>query len=269
MKPREVSPYKLNLFLKCARQYYFEYLDPQISLIKKQIKKKRPELEMGNCVHDSLTLFFKKPFKERTWQTMSTIFKNVWKGPNEKLWGFNSIEEERQCYRKALAMLKRFFKNENLNPSLFALPISPPGKSFDDYKKIFFTEDFELGGKIDRIDITPEGSLEIIDYKTGKEKNGALQLIAYVFLAEGLFDKPVGKASYLYLKSGKWESVIPDESLRQQMRKEILEIVDKIGMETEWNPNISKLCAYCDYIDFCPAKEEVKKFIDNSNYREA
>jgi hypothetical protein len=47
MRPREVSPYKLNLFLQCPRQYYFEYLDPQISPIKKQIKKKRAELEMG------------------------------------------------------------------------------------------------------------------------------------------------------------------------------------------------------------------------------
>jgi len=261
MKPREVSPYKLNLFLQCARQYYFEYLDPQISPIKREIKKKRPELEMGNCVHDSLTLFFKKPLEERTRQTMSTVFKNVWEGPKGELWGFNSIEKERQCYREALVMLKRFLKNENLNPSIFALPVSPPGKSFDDYKKIPFTEDLELGGKIDRVDITPGGSLEIIDYKTGKEKNGTLQLMVYVFLAEGLFNKPVSKASYLYLKSGEWKSIIPEKTLREKTRKEILEIVDKITIEAEWSPNISKLCAYCDYIDFCPAKEEAKEFI--------
>jgi len=262
MKPREVSPSKLNLFIQCAKRYYFEYVDPQLVLKKKEIKKKRPALEMGNCVHDSLVLFFKMPLKDRTWQTMSTILKKVWSGPRGKLWGFNSVKEERRCYQEALTMLKRFSQNENLNPSIFTLPVSPPGKSFDDYKKIPFTEDLELGGKIDRVDITPEGSLEIIDYKTGKEKNGTLQLMAYVFLAEGLFDKPVGKASYLYLKSGHWEPVIPDESLRQQTRKEILEIVDRIGMETEWNPNISKLCAYCDYIDFCPVKEEVKKYVN-------
>jgi RecB family exonuclease len=118
-----------------------------------------------------------------------------------------------------------------------------------------------LGGKIDRIDITPEGSLEIIDYKTGKEKEGVLQLMAYVFLTEGLFNKPVNKASYLYLKSHNWQSVVPDETLREQTRKEILEIVDKITAETEWKSNISKLCIYCDYIDFCPEKEKVREFI--------
>jgi len=265
MKPREVSPYKLNLFIQCSKRYYFEYLDPQLVPRKREIKKKRPELEMGNFVHDSLTLLFKKPVQERNWKTMTEILKDVWQGPRGKVGGFNSIKEERRYYQKALDMLKWFFKNENLNPSIFALPVSPPGKSFDDYKKIPFAEDLELGGKIDRIDITPEGSLEIIDYKTGKEKNSTLQLMAYVFLAEGLFNKPVNKASYLYLKSGNWKPVIPDEFLRRRTREEILEIVDRIGMEAEWNPNISKLCAYCDYIDFCPDKEEVRKFITKEN----
>ena len=261
MKPREVSPYKLNLFIQCAKRYYFEYLDSQLVPLKKEIKKKRAEMEMGSFIHDSLTLFFKKPSQERNWRTMTEILKNVWQGPRGKIGGFNSIEEERRYYQEALDMLEWFFKNENLNPPIFALPVSPPGKSFDDYKKIPFAEGLELGGKIDRVDMTPEGGLEIIDYKTGKEKNGALQLMVYVFLAEGLFNKPVKKASYLYLKSGNREPVIPDEFLRRQIREEILEIVDRIGKEVEWNPNTSKLCAFCDYIDFCPAKEEVKKFM--------
>lgn len=262
MRPCEVSPYKLNLFLQCPRWYYFEYEDPKIAPFKRQLKQKRPESEMGNFVHDSLTLFFKKPAKERSWQTMIEILKEVWQGPKGKLGGFKTIEEERRYYKEALDMLEWFVKNENLNPSIFALPVSPPGKSFDDYKKVPFDKDLELGGKIDRIDITPEGSLEIIDYKTGKEKNGILQLMAYVFLVEGLFNKSVAKASSLYLKSGNWQPIIPNDEIREQSRKEILEIVDKIGNESDWGPNISKLCAYCDYIEFCPAKEEITEFIN-------
>jgi len=262
MRPREVSPYKLNLFLQCAKHYYFEYEDIEIRPRKREIKKKRPELEMGSFIHDSLTLFFKASVKERTWQKMTEILKSVWNGPRGEAGGFSSIEEERQYYQRAFNMLGWFVKNENLNPSIFFLPVSPPGRPFDDYKKTPFSEGLDLGGKIDRIDITLKGDLEIIDYKTGKEKKGTLQLMAYVFLAEGLFNKPVSKASYLYLKSRNWESIIPDRHLRAQTKKEILEIVDKIGSENKWNPNISKLCAYCDYIDFCPAKEEVEEFIN-------
>jgi len=258
MRLREVSPYKLNLFLQCAKHYYFEYEDIQIRPLKREIKKKRPELEMGSFVHDSLTLFFKEPTKNRTWQKMTDILKRVWQGPRGEAGGFKTIEEERGYYQEALNMLGWFVKNENLNPSIFFLPVSPPGNSFDDYKKAPFGEGLDLGGKIDRIDITLKGSLEIIDYKTGKEKEGTLQIMAYVFLAESLFNKSVSKASYLYLKSCNWQSIVPEKEIREQTKKEILEIVDKIGNENEWNPNISKLCAYCDYIDFCPAKEEVK-----------
>ena len=254
MRPKEISPYKLNLFIQCRKQYYFEYLDPEIAPIKQQLKKKRPPLEMGNFVHDSLTLFFKEEPKKRTWQTMSNILESVWKGPKGKEGGFDSLEQERKYYYQSMKMLKWFVENENLTPCIFALPGSPPGKAFDDYKKISFAKDLKLGGKIDRIDIDEKGNLEIIDYKTGGQKNGELQLISYVFLAEGLFNKPVVRADYLYLKSKTRNSIIPTKKIRQQIKKEILEIVEQIGQEKEWQPNPSKLCPYCDYIDFCPLK---------------
>lgn len=261
MRPKEVSPYKLNTFLRCPKQYHFEYIDPQMALIKKQIKKKRPVLEMGSFIHDALTLFFKSPVEERTQVTISGILKDVWQGPRGEKYGFKSLEQERRCYQEALRMLKRFVENENLNPNIFALPVSPPGNSFDDYKKIPFADNLELGGKIDRVDITPEGTLEIIDYKTGQGRDDNLQLLVYAFLVEGLFKKKVSKASYLYLKSGSWRSIVPEKELFEQTRKQILEIVEKIAKETEWSPSVSKLCAYCDYLYFCPAKEEIKSFL--------
>lgn len=261
MKPKEVSPHKLSLFRKCRKLYYFEYLDPEIAKIKDQIKKKRPPLEMGNFVHDSLTLFFKEPLERRSWETMSEILKNLWSGPRGKEYGFLSIEDERAYYYEALSMLKWFVKNENLNPNIYALPISPPGKSYDDYLKVPFAEEFDLGGKIDRIDLLEDGTLEIIDYKTGKPEDNFLQLLIYVFLAEGLFGKKVSKARNLYLKSGTEGIIVPDEGIKQRAKNDILQIVETIGLEELWDPNISKLCAFCDYLDYCPAKEEIKKFL--------
>jgi len=263
MKPKELSPHKIDLFKKCKRWYYFEYLDPEISKIKKQIKKKRPPVEMGNFVHDALTLFFKEPPEKRNWETMAEILKNIWNGPRGKEYGFNSLEEEREYYRGASSMLKWFIENENLKPFIFALPISPPGRSYDDYLKIPFADELELGGKIDRIDLAEDGSLEIIDYKTGKPGNNFLQLLIYVFLAEGLYGKKVSKAMNLYLKTGKKEVTVPEEGIRERARIDILRLAEEIEKEDEWPPKISKLCAFCDYLDYCPAKEEARKFVDN------
>jgi len=261
MKPREISPAKINFFKKCKRLYYFEYLDPQIAPIKKQIKKKRPAMEMGNFIHDALTLFFKEPLGKRTANTMTEILKKLWDGPRGKEYGFKTIEEEREYYQQALAMLKWFVENENLNPPIFALPISPPGKSFDDYLKIPFADDLELGGKIDRIDLAEDGRLEIIDYKTGKPEDNSLQLLTYVFLAEGLYGKEVAKVSNFYLKFHNKKEIVPEESIRQKTRSEIIEAADQIGAEEMWTPNVSRLCAYCDYLNYCPAKEEIKKLL--------
>ncbi len=258
MRPDIVSPSKLNIYLQCPKQYYFEYIDPQMALIKKQIKKKRPVLETGSFVHDTLTLFLKLPVEKRTQRAMADILKEVWAGPRGEKYGFKSPEEERGYYQQALLMLKWFVENEDINPKIFDLPVSPPGNSFDDYKKIQFTDNLKLGGKLDRVDEMPNHELEIIDYKTGKEKDDNLQLMMYVFLVEGLFDKKVGKATYLYLKSGSRQSVEPKKELRKKTRKHILETVEKIAKEKKWLPNISNLCAYCDYLDFCPAKDKVK-----------
>ena len=85
-----------------------------------------------------------------------------------------------------------------------------------------------------------------------------MQLLTYTFLVEGLFDKKVSKATYLYLKSGLRVSVEPTKKLREQVKQEILGIVDKIGQEKDWSPSISALCGYCDYLPYCPAREEIK-----------
>ncbi|MFH0792040.1 MAG: PD-(D/E)XK nuclease family protein [bacterium] len=259
MKPKEVSPHKLSMFKHCPKQYYFEYLDPEMAKIKKLIKKKRPALEMGNFIHDTLTLFFKEPPENRNWKKMVSILKEQWKGPRGKSFGFKDIEEERDYYEQSLKMLSWFIKNENINPSIFSLPFSPPGKSFDDYIKIAFSDDLELGGKIDRLDMAPDGTLEVIDYKTGKPEKNFLQLLTYVFLAEKIYGKPVSKAENIYLKSMSHDAIAPTDDLKQQARLEILDIVDKIGLEKGWAPFVSKLCLYCDYLDYCPAKPEVTK----------
>lgn len=259
MRPNTVSPSKLDIFLQCAKKYHFEYIDPEMAKIKKQIKKKRPVLEMGTFIHNSLTLFFRLPPEQRTATEMTSILKSVWAGPRGEKFGFKSVEEERDYYEQSLKMLNWFVKNEDLKPNIFNLPVSPPGNSFDDYKTTEFTDNLKIGGKLDRVDNVDDGTLEIIDYKTGKEKGDNLQLIMYTFLVEGIYGKKVSRATYIYLKSGRRVSVEPAEDLRAETKRHIIDTVDKIADTKEFKPNISKLCGYCDYLPFCPAKEEIKE----------
>jgi ATP-dependent helicase/nuclease subunit B len=66
-----------------------------------------------------------------------------------------------------------------------------------------------FGGKIDRVDVNPNGTARVIDYKTGAEKEGmkdgslcggrALQLPIYRLAAEATLDMEVTCAAYYYL----------------------------------------------------------------------
>ena len=56
---------KLELFEKCKKHYYFNYLDPEIAPIKKQFLKPRDYKTKGSAVHGAITLYYHLPKEKR------------------------------------------------------------------------------------------------------------------------------------------------------------------------------------------------------------
>jgi DNA helicase-2/ATP-dependent DNA helicase PcrA len=110
-------------------------------------------------------------------------------------------------------------------------------------------------GSIDRVDKLPDGSLELIDYKTGSPKRKLLyadkrQLILYkLALEEGLGIK-VSKLTFFYLKDASSLSFLSSPKEEDKFRQEIKEIIEKIRCG-EFPPNPSLLCAFCDFAGIC------------------
>ena len=198
---------------------------------------------------------------------MAEILKNLWKGPRGKEFGFKTIEDELNYYRLAINMLFDFIKSEDLNPNIFALPISPPGRSYDDYIKVPFESGLEIGGKIDRLDINDSGELIVIDYKTGKPDDNFIQLMSYVFLAEDVYKKPVALTTNIYLKTKERQNILPEKTARDKARKKIIATAEEIDKELLWQANVSGLCLWCDYVQFCPKKEEILKRFGKENFQ--
>ena len=146
--------------------------------------------------------------------------------------------------------------------------------------------EFDLGertlafrGKVDRIDRQKDGSLAVVDYKTGKswrytglrsdpvDRGRHLQLVVYALaaragLVHGDSEVPI-QATYRFIDEGKQVPVDLGRDTVERARDVLNVIVD--GIESghfPFNPgeadqNSFSNCRYCDFDNLCPADRDL------------
>lgn len=227
---------------------------------------------VGKAVHNAITLFYHLPIEERTIQNLKEQLKIAWrseamfnkKPPLGKWGGFKTIEEERTYYSEALQMLQIFFKMYEPDLKIISLPTNNLRNSIDDYNKLItkLNDSCDISGKFDLVLEDVDGSLHIIDFKTGKKEDvNNFQLRFYKVLAEEKFKLPVKKATFYYLRTGKkveFDLTLEDSS---KIKEEILSKINDIKNTKKFESKPSKLCKFCLFITFCPANQEVREII--------
>lgn len=272
------SPSKLNLYIQCPQQYFFNYLDPVKMKMKTKLKQMPENIylfhTLGKAIHNAITLYYYLPLSQRTKENLMKKLEEAWvsearwnkKPPLLEWGGFENIEEERSVYSDAIKMLRNFLKMAEENPAIHYLPTEDFRHSIKDYQDLIVSlnNDYDISGKFDLITQDNDG-LHIIDFKTAKrEETDPFQLDFYQLLAELNFNKPVKKASFYFLKSGKKKS-FDVKKKAEEIKDDVLEKIGKIQKTKEWQPKPSKLCQYCIFTSFCPAKkkaEELTKEVD-------
>ena len=276
------SPSKLNLFAQCPQEYFFSYIDPVKVKMKADLKKMPkyiyPFHTLGKAVHNAITLYYYLPLSQRTEENLMKKLEEAWvsearwnkKPPLLKWGGFESLERERGVYREAIKMLKNFLKMAEENPTVHYLPTEDFRHSIKDYQDLIIplNENYDISGKFDLITKNENGSLHIIDFKTAKkEETDPFQLDFYQLLAELNFDQPVEKASFFFLRSGKKKS-FKVKKKAEEIKDDILSRIEKIKRTEEFKPKPSKLCQYCLFAGFCPAKKEVGRLTKEADEKE-
>lgn len=179
----------LNDFAKCPHAYYLKnvYRDPRHGY---KLQLASPYLTLGATVHDTIKWYlesFERPTKEQTIKQ----FRNLWQKYRGKRGGFVSLEDEANFGRRGLSMLDNFLQNVG------SLGKSAPPVSFP---KHIVVDNIVLTGNMDYVEELPDGTLHIIDFKTGsKDEDDPQQLYLYAILAEDYYDKKVSKISFWYL----------------------------------------------------------------------
>ena len=164
----------------------------------KKIQIVSPYLSLGMAVHDSLERIRYLPRAERFDKPLTQIFEEIWVGFEGETGGFKNTDEEKEFKARGYEMIKRVENNPGPLKNL-SVVIKEKG---DIVSSMLLAPEIVLCGNVDWVEVLPDGSLHIIDFKTGKneEKSESLQLPIYLLLAASYNQaRPVSKISYWYL----------------------------------------------------------------------
>ncbi|AKM83055.1 hypothetical protein A2422_04415 [Candidatus Woesebacteria bacterium RIFOXYC1_FULL_31_51] len=239
---------QIETFKTCPMHYKLRY-------IYKIPTPTSASISFGISIHSTFNEFYRKvkDGAKPTEKLICEILKNNWIDD-----GFSSKEHERKFFEKGKVYLSGFLK-ESFNPK--KLPILLEQKF-----TIPLDKTLKIGGTIDRIDQLKDGSLEIMDYKTGatiptqKEVDNNLQLSFYALAATKILSKPFNrkpeeiKLSLYYLDSQEKITTTRTQKDLDKATQEIFKVRDEI-CKSDFKCSNHFFCqGKCEYSMFCKSE---------------
>jgi len=117
-----------------------------------------------------------------------------------------------------------------------------------------------VSGRIDRIDRAADGSVNIIDYKTGRARSQedadeSLQLSIYAMAANEKWGYHVGQLIFQNLEGNVAVSSMRTEFQLEDARQRVREAALNIA-EGNFDPKTGFHCTFCSFRSLCPAREK-------------
>jgi ATP-dependent helicase/nuclease subunit B len=253
-KTSRLSPTALETFLQCPFQYFAQ------RLMRLKTAPDRPEerlsfLEQGNIVHEVLAEWWQQP------QDVAPLFERIFARHLKEGHIPNGYHTER-LRNAMLDDLKRFTSED-----------AWPRAAWESQTEIQFefplAEGLEISGRIDRLDIAPDGRAFVMDYKYSaaqrvkdKLKNeNLMQAPLYLMAAEHLNVRPAGMF-YVGVKGAieyagwsddqRMGSLALPENWLETTRTRTLQIVEEMRRgRVEIRPADRDSCRFCDAKDIC------------------
>jgi putative RecB family exonuclease len=237
--PLRLSPTAVSTFRQCRQLYKFLYIDK----LGDKYSRPRPYYTMANHVHAALKDFFSLwPLERRTPEAMEDLLRQNWRRYQT---GFKNSKDERRWAEKALAQVRAFVLNHDVSrqPLMLEEPIEAQ-----------ITPGVVLRGRVDRVDREADGSLHIIDYKTGNVPTEMdwMQLELHALALSRRLPSPVRRLSYLYLGPSVLHSTELPPGRLDEVRWELLTVARKVRRERHYRSRPGRWCGNCDFRTICP-----------------
>jgi len=237
-----LSASDLGLYLTCPLKYKFARVFgiPQEPTINQRF---------GILIHNVLERFHKEgedQAGEAGLERLMDLFEAGWRRT-----GFGRSDDELQFRDRAREAMRLYWERESESEGE---PVWLERK-FD-----IRVGEHHVRGRVDRVDRLPDGSHELIDYKTGERKSEAelesdLQLALYRLAARQAWEIEAGAGSYYYVLDAEKVAAPVRADDAERVERTVLQVGEGIlGQDFEPRPS-PKVCSWCDYRLICPAAE--------------
>lgn len=249
-KPRkpEISPTKLRTFLACPLMYKLTY----VTKVARYYYSPNIGDSFGGSLHRALQDFHASGGRDtQSPEQLVERLRNTWVST-----GYSSRQEEREHLEIGMHILEDYYANAKSG----ATTVFTERQIREDMGE------FVLVGRIDRLDERPDGTLEIIDYKTGRESVTSeevandLAMSIYQLLVKYMHPARRVIATIHCLRTGSCASAALSDSDLTELEKMIRRIASEmlsITEDTDIPPHRKGECDACDYFKICERRARI------------
>lgn len=245
-----LSPSRAGDFRQCPLMF-------RLRLIDKVPEPPSPAATLGTLVHSVLENLYDLPAAERTLEAASAMIQPEWQAMlarNAELAALHADDAAlRAWFATGAERLGTYFRLENPQR------LEPAAR--EEFVEFQLEDGPLLRGFIDRVDVAPDGSIRLIDYKTGKKPlpqystKEQFQMRFYALLVERLRGRRPALLQLLFLRDGGTIELRPDAGDLEKVEFEIRELWNDISAAAragQFRAKKSKLCGWCNFQELCP-----------------
>jgi RecB family exonuclease len=246
VEKRDFFVTSIETFLNCPFCFLLRDIF-SLEPLKEPIYEREP-LEWGKGVHQILERIFS--LKELEGEVEPERIKEAFLLEAKKIFSWNGRGKDLVEWARLsnLAQKLAFMESQRRKEGVFILETEK--------RTVLKRKDFVFKGRIDRIDILPQGGVEILDYKTGRKPNSFLQLSVYALSLKEQGEE-VKNASYLVLLENDC-LYHPIEGKRRRLEKvlekteeDIEKFMEGISKGAFFPKREGNSCFNCDYLTLC------------------
>ena len=243
---------RISTFEQCPLRFKFEYIDEAETDVETTA-----EAFLGSRVHETLEKLYKdlKFQKQNTLQELLHFYNDEW----AKSWNENIRIVKAQYQEDNFRKMGEQFITDHYNRHQPFNQAKTIGLEMQIILNLDVEGKYVLQGYIDRLSSPSDGVYEIHDYKTSNSlptqdhADTDRQLALYSMAVREMFkDCKQIVLIWHYLAFDKEIRSDRSEEQLEELKKEVIEAIKQIESTTEFKPQESALCGWCDYRTICP-----------------